>query len=156
MRAWPTARTWRTIGGFCVWVSWFARGNQTVVVGEHLEVLSALWQLVGSKLLSQLWHGFEALSLSIHCGMGLRPYSSSVNANAVTQVMLRLSSTHGDFFGRSMPVCSARGDCQRIPILAHWKFVDTLLPASGRGPERERVSRPVSSGLRGYLARMPP
>jgi len=42
-----------------------------VVEETHLEVLSALWQLVGSKLLSQLWNGFEKLSFDIHYGMDL-------------------------------------------------------------------------------------
>ena len=47
--------------------------NQTksVVEETHLEILSALRQLVGSKLLSQLWNGFERLSFGIHYGVGL-------------------------------------------------------------------------------------
>ena len=42
-----------------------------VVEEAHLEVLSALWQLVGGKLLSQLWNGFERLSFNIHYGVDL-------------------------------------------------------------------------------------
>ena len=45
--------------------------TKTMAVEEYLEVLSALWQLVGSKLLSQLWNGFERLSFGIHYGMDL-------------------------------------------------------------------------------------
>jgi hypothetical protein len=42
-----------------------------VVEEAHLEVLSALWQLVGGKLLSQLWNGFERLSFDLHHSMDL-------------------------------------------------------------------------------------
>ena len=47
--------------------------NQTNIVVEetHVEILSALRQLVGSKLLSQLWNGFERLSFGIHYGVDL-------------------------------------------------------------------------------------
>ena len=47
--------------------------NQTKIIVEetHLEILSALRQLVGSKLLSQLWNGFERLSFGIHYGVDL-------------------------------------------------------------------------------------
>ena len=43
-----------------------------MVVRECLEVLSALRQLVGSELLSQLWHGLAMLSLSVSCGVDLK------------------------------------------------------------------------------------
>jgi len=45
--------------------------TKTMAVEEYLEVLSALWQLVGSKLLSQLWNGLERLSFGIHYGVDL-------------------------------------------------------------------------------------
>jgi hypothetical protein len=49
------------------------RVSKIVVEETHLEILSALRQLVGSKLLSQLWNGFERLSFGIHYGVGLIP-----------------------------------------------------------------------------------
>jgi hypothetical protein len=51
-------------------------GEQDHVEGDQetgLEVLSALRQLVGSKLLSQLWNGFERLSFGLHYGVALMP-----------------------------------------------------------------------------------
>jgi len=49
--------------------------NQTKIVVEetHLEILSALRQLVGRKLLSQLWNGFERLSFGLRYGVALMP-----------------------------------------------------------------------------------
>jgi hypothetical protein len=47
--------------------------NQTKILVEetHLEILSTLRQLVGSKFLSQLWNGFERVSLGLHYGVDL-------------------------------------------------------------------------------------
>jgi hypothetical protein len=43
-----------------------------MIVRERLEVLSALRQVVGSKLLSQVWHGLTMLSFSVPCGIDLK------------------------------------------------------------------------------------
>jgi len=45
---------------------------KAIVARERLEVLSALRQLVGSELLSQLRHGLAMLSISVPCGIDLK------------------------------------------------------------------------------------
>jgi hypothetical protein len=50
-----------------------------MAVEEYLEVLSTLRQLVGSKLLSQLWNGFERVSFGIHYGVDLIRKAHVVN-----------------------------------------------------------------------------
>ena len=42
-----------------------------MVVRECLKGLSALRQLVGSELLSELWHELAMLSLGVSCGVDL-------------------------------------------------------------------------------------
>jgi hypothetical protein len=55
-----------------------------MVVRESLEVLSALCELVGSELLSQLWHGLTMLSLSVPCGVDLKQKIGKYNSQCVT------------------------------------------------------------------------